>query len=75
MLPSAQRPGAHSPSWECENQIWEVPECGPRKAGSGGEAVGPEGWLGAPEPRLPLRKLPMKDEAGALPISPLPAAG
>lgn len=66
---------AHSPSWECENQIWEVPECGPRKAGSGGEAVGPEGWLGAPEPRLPLRKLPMKDEAGALPISPLPAAG
>lgn len=68
-------PGARSPSWECENQIWEVPEWGPRNAGSGGEAVGPAGWLGAPEPRLLLRKPPMKEEAGALPIRPLPAAG
>lgn len=69
------RPGARSPSWECENQIWEVPEWGPRNAGSGGDAAGPAGWLGAPEPRLLLRKPPMKDEAGAFPIRPLPAAG
>lgn len=69
------RAGARSPSWECENQIWEVPEWGPRNAGSGGDAAGPAGWLGAPEPRLLLRKPPMKDEAGAFPIRPLPAAG
>lgn len=64
----------HSPSWECENQICEVPEWGPQKAGSGGDAAGPPGWLGPPEPRLLLRKPPMKDEAGAFPIRPLPAA-
>lgn len=74
--PTAHRhPGAHSPSWEWENQIWEVPEWGPQKAGSGGEAAGPAGWLGPPEPRLPLRKPPMKEEGGALPIRLLPAAG
>lgn len=66
---------ASLPSWECENQIWEVPEWGPRKAGSDGDDAGPVGCGGAAEPKLLLRKLPIKDEAGEFPINPLPAKG
>lgn len=50
-----------------------MPEWGPWKAGSDGDDVGPVGCGGAAEPKLLLRKLPIKDEAGEFPINPLPA--
>lgn len=50
-------------------------EWGPRKAGSDGDDAGPVGCGGAAEPKLLLRKLPIKDEAGEFPINPLPAEG
>lgn len=65
---AAGSPDPDLPSWEWENQIWEVAGWEPRYACSEGEGAGPPGCAGAAEPRPPERKLPMKEEAGELPI-------